>query len=176
LCKASSISFHRRSRRREKNGGIFHTEVAKITKGHSNSLAGGAFGLEGRSTRLAGRTEEEFHTEIAKGHSNSSVSGAFGLNGRSIRLARQAEEEFHTEIAKIAKGELQFTGGGVFGLDGRSIRLARQAEEEFHTDVAKIAKGNSTHRLEGRWHTYSMIRFCDICVRFLHRAEPKRPE
>jgi hypothetical protein len=125
---------------------------------------------------LARHAEEEFHTEIAKGELQFTGGGVFGLDGRSIRLARQAKEEFHTEIAKIAKGELQFTGGGVFGLDGRSIRLARQAEEEFHTDVAKIAKGNSTHRLEGRWHTYSMIRFCDICVRFLHRAEPKRPE
>ena len=115
LCKASSISFHRRSRRREKNGGIFHTEVAKITKGHSNSPAGGAFGLEGRSTRLAGRTEEEFHTEItkiAKGHSNSSVSGAFGLNGRSIRLARQAEERISHRDHKDRKGHSNSPVGG----------------------------------------------------------------
>ena len=45
----------------------FHTEVAKIAKrGHSNSTVSGAFGLDGRSTRLARQLEEDFHTEIAK--------------------------------------------------------------------------------------------------------------
>ena len=94
----------------------FHTEVAKIADGHSNSSVSGAFGLDGRSKRLTGHADEEFfHTEVAKiaktGTSIHPLVGRFGLNGRSKRLTGHAEEEFfHTEVTKIAKAGLQFTG------------------------------------------------------------------
>jgi hypothetical protein len=44
----------------------FHTEVAKIAKGHSKFTSWRGLWLNGRSTRWARQAEEEFHTEVCK--------------------------------------------------------------------------------------------------------------
>jgi hypothetical protein len=53
----------------------FTQRSQRSLRGHSNSPVGGAFGLEGRSTRLAQHVGEEFHTEIAKGNSTHRIEG-----------------------------------------------------------------------------------------------------